>query len=100
MVESLKRDWSFSNNDNFIFFLDTFDDLTNGFTFGVTAAGAQWDGLIYEGSRANLAWDNKWTSAVKYYDDRYELELAIPFKSIRYKAGINRWGVNFSRLDL
>ncbi len=100
MVESLKRDWSFNNNDNFIFFLDTFDDLTNGFTFGVTAAGAQWDGLIYEGSRANLSWDNKWTSAVKYYDDRYELELAIPFKSIRYKQGIKRWGVNFSRLDL
>jgi hypothetical protein len=100
MVESLKRDWSFNNNDNFIFFLDTFDDLTNGFTFGVTAAGAQWDGLIYEGSRANLSWDNKWTSAVKYYDDRYELELAIPFKTIRYKAGIKRWGVNFSRLDL
>ncbi len=100
MVESLRRDWSFGNNDNFIFFLDTFDDQTNGFTFGVNAAGAQWDGLLYEGSRANLSWDNKWTSAVKTYDDRYELEIAIPFKSIRYKKGITRWGVNFSRLDL
>ncbi len=100
MVESLRRDWSFGNNDNFIFFLDTFDDQTNGFTFGVNAAGAQWDGLLYEGGKANLSWDNKWTSAVKNYDDRYELEIAIPFKSIRYKKGIARWGVNFSRLDL
>ncbi|MBI5281184.1 MAG: carbohydrate binding family 9 domain-containing protein [Candidatus Solibacter usitatus] len=100
MVESLRRDWSFGNNDNFIFFLDTFDDLTNGFTFGVNAAGAQWDGLLYEGGKANLSWDNKWTSAVKTYEDRYELEIAIPFKSIRYKEGITRWGVNFSRLDL
>lgn len=100
LVESLKRDWAFGNNDNFIFFLDTFDDQTNGFTFGVNAAGAQWDGLLYEGSRANLSWDNKWTSAVKTYADRYELEIAIPFKSIRYKKGITRWGVNFSRLDL
>lgn len=100
MVESLRRDWSFVNNDNFIFFLDTFDDQTNGFTFGVNAAGAQWDGLLFEGGRANLSWDNKWTSAVKTYEDRYEVEIAIPFKSIRYKRGITRWGVNFSRLDL
>ena len=100
MVDSLKRDWAFSSNDNFIFFLDTFDDQTNGFTFGVNAAGAQWDGLLYEGGKANLSWDNKWTSAVKTYEDRYELEIAIPFKSIRYKEGIRRWGVNFSRLDL
>ena len=100
MVESLKRDWSFVKNDNFIFFLDTFDDQTNGFTFGVNAAGAQWDGLLYEGGKANLSWDNRWTSAVKTYEDRYELEIAIPFKSIRYKKGITRWGVNFSRLDL
>jgi hypothetical protein len=100
MVESLRRDWAFGNNDNFIFFLDTFDDQTNGFTFGVNAEGAQWDGLLYEGGKANLNWDNKWTSAVRKYEDRYELELAIPFKSIRYKEGITRWGVNFSRLDL
>jgi hypothetical protein len=100
MVESLRRDWSFGANDNFIFFLDTFDDLTNGFTFGVNAEGAQWDGLLFDGGRANLNWDNKWTSSVKEYEDRYELELAIPFKSIRYKAGLQRWGVNFSRLDL
>jgi hypothetical protein len=100
MVESLKRDWSFGKNDNFIFFLDTFDDQTNGFTFGVNAAGAQWDGLLYEGGKANLSWDNRWTSEVKAYEDRYELEIAIPFKSIRYKSGITRWGVNFSRLDL
>jgi hypothetical protein len=100
MVESLRRDWAFGNNDNFIFFLDTFNDYTNGFTFGANAAGAQWDGLLYEGGKANLSWDNKWTSALKNYDDRYELEIAIPFTSIRYKAGLTRWGVNFSRLDL
>ncbi len=100
MVESLKRDWSFTKNDNFIFFLDTFDDQTNGFTFGVNAAGAQWDGLLYEGGKANLSWDNRWVSVVKAYEDRYELEIAIPFKTIRYKNGAARWGVNFSRLDL
>ncbi len=100
IVESLRRDWSFSKNDNFILFMDPFDDQTNGFTFGTNAAGAQWDGLLYEGGKSNLSWDNKWTSVVKNYADRYVLEMAIPFKTIRYKKGISRWGINFSRLDL
>ena len=100
VVESRRRDWNFGRNDNFILFIDTFDDQTNGFAFGTNAVGAQWDGLMYEGSKANLSWDNKWASAVRNYADRYVLEMAIPFKTIRYKPGISRWGVNFSRQDL
>ena len=100
MVESLRRDWAFLKNDNFICFMDTFNDQTNGFTFGTNAAGAQWDGLLYEGGKANLSWDNKWTSVVRNYTDRYVIEMAIPFKTIRYKKGISRWGINFGRQDL
>ncbi|MEY3405839.1 MAG: hypothetical protein RL161_1269, partial [Bacteroidota bacterium] len=100
MVESLRRDWNFTRNDNFIFFLDTFDDQTNGFAFGVNAAGAQWDGMMSEGSKVDLSWDNKWISVNRSYPDRWTFEAAIPFTSIRYKKGITRWGVNFSRNDL
>ena len=100
MVESLRRDFAFGKNDNFIFFLDPFDDLTNGFTFGANAAGAQWDGTLYSGGSADLSWDNKWVSAVKTYPDKWIFEAAIPFKSIRYKKGISKWGINFSRLDI
>lgn len=100
IVESLRRDFSFGKNDNFLLFMDTFDDQTNGFSFGANAAGAQWDGLMYEGSRVDLNWDNQWTSHVKNYDDKWIFEAAIPFKTIRYKKGISKWGINFSRLDL
>jgi hypothetical protein len=100
MVESLRRDFSFLKNDNFIFFIDPFEDQTNGFTFGVNAAGAQWDGSMYEGSKVDLNWDNKWVSAVKDYPDKWIFEAAIPFKTIRYKKGIKEWGINFSRNDL
>lgn len=100
MVESLRRDFNFLKNDNFIFMLDPFDDQTNGFTFGVNAAGAQWDGMLYAGGSADLNWDNKWYSEVKSYADRWVFEAAIPFKTIRYKKGIKEWGVNFSRNDL
>jgi hypothetical protein len=100
MVESLRRDFSFGKNDNFLLFIDPFDDQTNGFSFGANAAGAQWDGTMYDGGKVDLNWDNKWVSEVKNYPDRWVLEMAIPFKTIRYKKGIKRWGINFSRLDI
>ncbi|MGN6510101.1 MAG: DUF5916 domain-containing protein, partial [Chitinophaga sp.] len=100
MVESLRRDFSFLKNDNFLLFMDPFDDQTNGFSFGANAAGAQWDGLMYDGGKVDLSWDNKWRSMVKNYPDKWVFEAVIPFKTIRYKKGITRWGVNFSRNDL
>lgn len=99
-VESLRRDFTFGKNDNFLLFMDPFDDQTNGFSFGSNAAGAQWDGIMYEGSKVDLSWDNKWESVVKNYEDKWVFEAAIPFKSIRYKPGIKKWGINFSRMDL
>jgi len=99
-VESLRRDWNFGKNDNFIFFMDPFDDQTNGFTFGANAAGAEWDGQQYDGGSADLYWENRWFSAVKRYPDRWVFEAAIPFKTLRYKKDITRWGINFSRNDL
>lgn len=100
VVESLRRDFNFSKNDNFIFAIDPFNDRTNGFSFGANAAGAQWDGFIYEGGKMDLSWENKWVSSVKNYPDKWVFECAIPFKSIRYKKGITKWGINFSRNEL
>ena len=99
-VESLRRDFNFLKNDNFIVFLDTYNDQTNGFAFGVSAAGAQWDGVQANGGTVNLDWDIKWRSVVKNYKDRWVAEFAIPFRSIRYNGGDKEWGINFSRLDL
>jgi len=99
-VESLRRDFSFMKNDNFIAFIDTFNDQTNGFAFGISPAGAQWDGVQADGGTVNLNWDIKWRSAVKNYDDRWVAEFAIPFRSLRYHGGTPEWGINFSRQDL
>ncbi len=99
-VESLRRDFNFGKNDNFLVFIDTYNDQTNGFSFGVSPAGAQWDGQQANGGTVNLNWDIKWRSAVKSYDDRWVAEFAIPFRSMRYKGGDAEWGINFSRQDL
>jgi hypothetical protein len=99
-IESLRRDWNFQKNDNFVFAMDTYNDITNGFAFGVNAAGAQWDGQQFDGAAMNLNWDNKWTSVVKQFDDYWIFEAAIPFKSIRFNKDLKSWGINFSRNDL
>ena len=99
-VESLRRDFSFGKNDNFLLFLDPFNNQTTGFSFGSNAFGAQWDGTMYDGSRIDLNWDSKWISEVTRDDDKWVFELAVPFKSIRYEEGVTEWGINFSRLDL
>ncbi len=100
IVESLKRDFNFGKNDNLWLILEPFNDLTNGWVFGTNAAGAQFDGQIAEGTILNPNWDNRWISQTSFDGKKWTLEVAIPFNSLRYKAGETRWGMNFSRLDL
>ena len=99
-VESLRRDFAFGKNDNFLLFMDPFNNQTTGFSFGSNAAGAQWDGTMFAGGKIDLNWDTKWISEVKQNDEKWVFEMALPFKSIRYEAGVTEWGINFSRLDL
>ncbi len=99
-VESLRRDFSFGKNDNFLLFIDPFNNQTTGFSFGANASGAQWDGTMNNGKSVDLNWDSKWISEVKQDKEKWVVEMAIPFKSIRYKKDVKEWGINFSRLDL
>ncbi len=99
-VESLRRDFVFNNNDNFLVFIDPFNDQTTGYSFGVNAAGAMWDGTMSGGSSSSQIWDCKWESKTKNYPDKWTAEMRIPFKSIRYKSDIDHWNIQFSRLDL
>lgn len=100
IVESFRPDFVFGNNDNLLIFFDTFLDQTNGFSFGVSASGAKWDGLMSNGSNISLMWDIKWESKTRNYPDRWVTEMRIPFKSVRYPKDCRMWNVNFSRLDL
>jgi len=98
-ITSLRRDFNFQGNDNFAVFFDPYNDQTNGFGFYISAAGAQYEHLAYFGSRININWDTKWRSDVRSYDDRWVVELSIPFRSLRYFEGDEEWGINFGRMD-
>jgi hypothetical protein len=84
VVESLKRDFSFGKNDNFIVAIDPFNNQNTGFAFGLNAYGAQWDGTMFNGRNVDLNWDTKWYSEVQFDEEKWVCEIAIPFKSIRY----------------
>ncbi len=100
IMESFRRDFEFGNNDNFLVFFDTFLDQTNGFSFGISASGAKWDGIMSDGAASNKNWDCKWESKIKHSDDSWTAEMRIPFKSLRYPTGSQQWNINLSRLDL
>jgi len=100
VVSSLKRDFRFGENDLFVVYIDPFDDGTSGFTFNVTPFNVQREGLMYNGQRVNQDWDNVWYSEAKIYDDKWVIEMAIPFKTLRFKDGSQSWKVNFGRNDL
>ncbi len=97
--QSLRRDYDGGNNDGFVVFFDPFKDKTNGFAFGITPFGVQREGLVVNGNNPNNDWDNKWFSASKIYEDYYIVEMAIPFKTLRFKDNATSWRVNFGRID-
>ncbi len=105
IVQSLRRDnpdnhW---NSDNFTVVIDPFNTKQNGFFFGVNAGGAQMEALMsLDGgqTRFDQNWDNKWYSEVKPYNDHWLVEMAIPFKTLRYSENIEEWGINFIRGDM
>ncbi|MGY8953468.1 MAG: DUF5916 domain-containing protein, partial [Flavobacteriales bacterium] len=100
VIQSLKRDFEAESNDHFAIHFDPFNDAVNGFYFAVNPKGVQREGTIQNGSNVDLVWDHIWFTEVKDYGDYWTLEMAIPFKSIRYKKRLKYWNVNFSRKNL
>ncbi len=87
-----------SNDDAVVLYIDPFGIKTTAYSFAVHISGIYSDGLVLDDGRSrDDSWDGVWDYGVKVYDDRYEVEMKIPFKSIRYKKGLSEWGINFKR---
>ena len=92
VVSSLRRDYLGTQNDNVTIMFDTFKDGTNAFFFGVTPFGVRREGQISDGgSNFNRTWDIKWQGESQKYDDRYVIEMAIPFTSLKFVEGDTTW---------
>ena len=104
IISSLRRDFNYDRNDNVGFALGPYNDRQNGFFFVITPAGVQMEGTVTGGGTSdnsfNTFWDNKWYSEVTRYPDKWIAELAIPFKSFRYRSDVREWNIAMDRWDL
>ena len=102
-ISSLKRDYRAGGNDNISLLFDPFNDRRNAFLFGMNAYGVKREALVTDGGSSsnsfNTAWDNKWEGAATKHKDHYVCEFAIPFTTIRYLDGSNKWSFNSYRFD-
>lgn len=95
-VHTLQRDADLGGDDTVALVLDTFGDGRNGYLFRVNAGGARQDGLI-SGNEASLDWDGLWEARVRRTSSGWTAEVAVSARSLRFRPGIERWGLNFER---
>lgn len=86
------------NDDYFGLMLDTYGDHNWGYEFFVNPLGIQGDLRIFTGGDEDLSYDLVWHSRGRVTDRGYQVELAIPFASLRFpRREIQTWRVNFWR---
>jgi hypothetical protein len=68
--------------------------------FRVNSRGTRFDALVRNESRFYYSdWDEQWTAAAVLTDTGWSLEIAIPFKILRFTgAPAQTWGLNFERV--
>lgn len=93
-----KRDSVF-REDNVRVWLDTYDDQRRAYVLGWNPIGIQADGIfLEEQGKIDFSLDIVMESKGMIHDWGWLVEVKIPFKSLRYKAGEGEmWGFNAAR---
>lgn len=95
---SLARRDAFIDSDWFHFFVDPYNDKKSGYYFGVNAGGTLSDGILFNDSWDDNAWDGIWRAQTNVDETGWTLEMQIPFSQLRFNESDKMtWGVNFKR---
>ena len=79
--------------------LDTFNDKRKAYVLAFNPLGIQMDGVRTEGVNVDFSVDIVMESRGTITPDGYVVEVAIPFKSLRYEAGQGKqWGIQIFRI--
>ena len=100
VATEMRRDSSatWRGNDVISVFLDTFYDRRNGIGFTINSIGGRNDGQITNEGQYAADWNPVWDFAVGRFEGGWAVEMALPFKSLRYQEGeAQLWGFNALR---
>ena len=101
VLNEMRRDIpNVSANESIGFSIDTFNDDRNGFLFELNALGGFLDAQITsEAFPPNQNWNTVWEGRTGRFNGGWTFEIAVPFRSIRYQAGVEQvWGFNMRRV--
>ena len=100
VTNELKRDFNARDGDVFVVALDTFHDRLNSYNFQANPGCALRDAQSYDDGRTNNPnWDAVWTCRSTVVGDVWTVEMAIPFKQLRFPPGEgHEWGLQIFRL--
>ncbi len=99
VANEMRRDTpQLRENDSFWVAFDTFNDRRNGVAFYTNPLGALGDfGITNEGN-PNGDWNPVWDVRTGRFEGGWTVEMAIPFRSLRYRPGpLQQWGVQIRR---
>ncbi|MEX1257923.1 MAG: DUF5916 domain-containing protein [Gemmatimonadota bacterium] len=85
-------------NDSFGVYLDTYHDGRNSLAFFVNPIGGFADLQITNEGNPNFDWNPVAEVRTGRFDGGWTVEMAIPFKSLRYRPGVEQvWGIQMRR---
>ena len=99
IANELRRDTNqLRQNDHFGVMFDTFYDRRSGFLFYTNVLGALADYSVVDEGGSNTDWNPVWESRTSTFEGGWTVEMAIPFKTLRYRSGDNQiWGLQLRR---
>jgi len=97
MNQNTQRD-DFGQTDFFRLVINPNNDAQNDTEFIVFSSGTQADAIASPSIGRDFGWNAVWESAVKLTENGWQLEMMIPYRSLRFpKSEVQTWGIQFRR---
>jgi len=97
MTQITQRD-DFGQTDFFRLVLNPNNDAQNDSEFIVFSSGTQADALSSPSLGRDFGWNAVWDSGVKLTTEGWQLEMKIPYRSLRFPdSDVQTWGIQFRR---
>lgn len=98
MMNQITQRDDFGQTDFFRLVLNPNNDAQNDSEFIVFSSGTQADALSSPSLGRDFGWNAVWESGVQLTEQGWQLEMLIPYRSLRFpKTSIQTWGIQFRR---